>query len=70
MVGTQPRNLEAGTEAEAMEELAYWLASHVLLSLLYYTTLDQHLTLFGTTHSGLDPPTLIINQDNDLQACL
>jgi hypothetical protein len=32
----QGRNLEAGTDAGAMEGAAYWLTSHGLLSLLSY----------------------------------
>ena len=34
--GTQGRNLEAGTESEAKEDAAYWLASHGLVSLILY----------------------------------
>jgi hypothetical protein len=37
---TQGRNLEAGADAEAMENAAYWLASPGLLSLLSYRTQD------------------------------
>ena len=35
--GTQGRNLETGTEAEARRGAAYWLTPHSLLSLLSYT---------------------------------
>ena len=51
-----------GTEAETMEVAAYWLAPHGLLSLLSYITQD-HLPRDGTAHSGLSPPTPIINQE-------
>ncbi|EDL80577.1 rCG31008, isoform CRA_a, partial [Rattus norvegicus] len=37
---TQGWNLEAGADAEAMEEDADWLAPHGLLSLLSYRTQD------------------------------
>lgn len=53
----QRQNLEADTEAESTVE-------HCLLaSLLSDTTLDLH-PRGGTTHSDLDLPALIINQEN------
>lgn len=55
--GTQGKNLEAATGAEARKE-PYWLAPHGLLSLLCYTAQDP-LTR-GTTHSGLGPSTSVI----------
>lgn len=56
------RYLGARTEAEAMEEgfsLAYssWLA-------LYYSTRNGQLSS-STSHSEMDPPISIINQEND-----
>lgn len=45
------KNLEAGNEAEVMEECAYWLNLHDLLSLLCYATLD-HLPRDGTITLG------------------
>ena len=54
----QSQNLEAGTEAETMEECLL----PGLLSLLSCTTRD-HLPKEGTTHNG-GPPILIINQEN------
>jgi hypothetical protein len=41
--GTEGRNLEAGTEAEAMDGAAHWLAPHVWLSLLSHSTQDCYL---------------------------
>ena len=51
---TQGRNLEAGADAEAMEDAAYWLASPGLLSLLSYRTQDYQ-SRDGTTHNGPSP---------------
>lgn len=53
--GTQQgRNLEAGADALAMEEAAYWLAPQDLISLLSYRT-QKHQPREGPTHSGLGP---------------
>ena len=63
------RNLEAGTEAEI-------IAEHCLLDYILWFTQPaflynpEHLPRNGTAHSGLCPPTSIINQENILQACL
>jgi hypothetical protein len=54
-------NLEAGADAEAMEDAAYWLVPHGLLSLLSYRTQD-HQPKHGTTHSGPGPPTSVTNK--------
>jgi hypothetical protein len=51
-----------GTDAEAMEGAAIWLAPHGPLSLLSYTT-QNHLRRDGTAHSGMGPPVSITNQD-------
>jgi hypothetical protein len=56
----QSRNLEAGADAEAMEDAAYWLAPHGLLSLLSYRTQD-HQPRNTTTHNGLGSLLLITN---------
>jgi hypothetical protein len=48
--------------------LAYWLALYDLLSLCYST--QDYKPRSGTTHSELDPPTPIINEENVPQACL
>lgn len=48
----------------------YWLAPHALLGLLSCRTQDDQLCLGCTTHSGLDPPTSIMNLKNVPQACL
>ena len=55
--GSQDRNLEAGTNAEATGDggAAYRLSLHVLLSLLSYRT-RNHQARDGTTHNGLGLP--------------
>jgi hypothetical protein len=53
-------NLEAGTEAEAMDGAAYWLASPGLLSLPSYRTQDCQARNDTTTMSW-EPPPLIPN---------
>jgi hypothetical protein len=53
--GTQGRNREAGTEAEAMEECCLLHCSHGFLGLLSYTT--QNYLPRGCTHSPLACPT-------------
>ena len=57
------RNLEAGADAEAMEDAAYWLASPGLLSLLSYRTQDyqDYQLVDDTAHSRLGPPPWITN---------
>lgn len=40
-----------------------------LLGLVSYTRQDHLLPGDGTSHSGLDPPTLIISQENAPQVC-
>lgn len=52
----QGRHLEARAAAEATEGTAYWPA------------LSQHPR--PAAHHGLDPPTSVTNQENDLQTCL
>jgi hypothetical protein len=47
----------------------YWLACHRLLSLLSFRIQD-HQTRDTNIHNGLDPPPLITNFKNVLQACL
>jgi hypothetical protein len=58
--GKLRQELKAGTwrqrtEAETMEDAAYWLPPSSLLSLLLYTNQD-HLPIAGTVPSGLAPP--------------
>lgn len=60
--GTQGRNLESATEAEAMEESCLMACSQVLLSSISYITQD-YLPRGGTTHSG---PATTIKQQNSL----
>lgn len=43
-----------------MENAAYWLVSHALLSLLSYRIHDYQ-SMDGNTHNGLDPPSPITN---------
>jgi hypothetical protein len=69
-IGTQDRNLEAGTEAQTVEEHYFCGGALLLSSFLmvssawfFYTTQD-HLPRDGTAHSGLSPPTSIIDQEN------
>ena len=50
----QERILEAGTDTEAMEGAAYWLASHGLLNLFSYKTQD-HQPRDGTTYYEQGP---------------
>lgn len=47
------KELEARADAEAMEVVAGWLASHGLLSLPPYRTQDHQLSN-AITHHGLD----------------
>jgi hypothetical protein len=61
--GTQSRELEAGTDKEAIGECCLltcssWLAQPTFL---YNSRAPQSN---DTTHRGLDPPTSIINQEN------
>lgn len=46
-----------------------WLATHCLLSLLFYTTQPPQAR-DSNTHSAQRHPTSIINKDNALQTCL
>ena len=55
--GRQGRNLEAGADAEVVEEYC----SLCLFNLLCYIT-RTHLRRGGTAHHELGPPMLIINQ--------
>ena len=61
--GSQDRNSHrAGTWRQEWmlrpwKDVTYWIASPGLLSLLFYRTQD-HQPRDGTTHNGLDPPTL------------
>lgn len=69
-VGTQYRNLWAGTEVETRKEcctlacfLWPWLA-FCDFGLLSVSFLACFLISGSTAHSGLDPPKLITNQEN------
>lgn len=57
-VRTQGRNLEAGADAEAMEE---WLALRGLLKLISYSTLDYQPRSGTATVTELSPLTIILN---------
>lgn len=61
--GSQGRNLEAGTEAGALEEHCLLACSHDLSSLLSSITQDN-LHRNDTAHRGLNTPKLVINQEN------
>ena len=65
----QDRDLEVGTDAEAMRGTAFWLAPYGLLSLLSYRTQD-HMPRDGTIHSVLYSPPSITKYENTVQACL
>ena len=69
MKGSQGRNLEAGTEVEAMRIHAYGLVIHGLLSLLFYST-QEYQPRVGITFSDLGPPTSIINYEDAPHAFL
>jgi hypothetical protein len=56
----QDWNLEAGADAEPMEECCPWLGPHGLLSLLSYKTQD-HQPRGDSTPNGLGPPLSISN---------
>jgi hypothetical protein len=56
---TQGRNLEAGADAEDMEDAAYWLASQGSLSLLPYKVQDHQPKADITNQELHHPPSLI-----------
>lgn len=57
-VGTQGRNLQLRTEAEAKQDL--FLRTYSVYVLLHFRTI--YLSVAGTTrHNGLDPPASIPN---------
>ena len=68
MAGIQGRNMEVETKPEAMEEHAYWLASHGLLSLVSHT-IQNCLPTSGTIPGGLGSLKSIINQENAPKTC-
>lgn len=53
-------NLVTETEADTMEEVAYWLALQRLLSLLFVTA-QEPPSQEGALHRGLCPPMSTIN---------
>lgn len=57
--GTQGRNLEAGSDAESMEECCPLDCSPWLTQPASYTIQD-HLSKGGTTHNMLGPPTVLL----------
>jgi hypothetical protein len=56
------RNLEAEFKAKTEDDAASWLALHG--SLRVSNTTQVCLPQDGISHSGLGPPTSIINQEN------
>ena len=65
---TQGRNLEEGTEVEAMKDAASRLAPHGWLNLAFSDAQDS-LPKGGATHRGLAPPSSTIVEENAPQAC-
>ena len=59
------RILEAGAEAEAMEECCLLLMPHYLLILLS-NGIQNHQPRDGTTHNNMGLPTSITSQENAL----
>ena len=59
---TQGRNLEAGTEAEAMEKHSLLTCSLQLAQLAFHHITQDDLLGDGTTHRGLVLPSLLNNQ--------
>lgn len=60
--GTQRQGLKAETVGDAAYQLAFPFA------FIYFSyTSQDHLPKHGTSHGGLGPSTIIINQDNALQ---
>lgn len=68
IVGSQSKNLEAGSKTKDTEECCL-IPSYDLLSLLSCIILD-YLPRGGTIYSELGLPTFIINQKNALQIYL
>lgn len=62
-VRIQGKNREAETEVDPWRKTRFMGFSLGSLSLLSYGTI-HHLPTGGTLHSGLGPPTLIMNQGN------
>lgn len=61
--------LQAGTVVEAMEECCLLVSSAWFTWLFFYTTQD-HRPRAGPSHSGLAPPTSVINRANAPPSCL
>lgn len=63
MAGTGGRNVEAGAEAEPWRSVVYWLAT-----IVHWTRFPTQYFLprENTTHSELDAPTSITQQENIL----
>ena len=67
---TQGQILEAGTEAESMEEHGLLACSSWLVQPTFLQHQDHHPAQGGTILSRLSPLVAIINQENAPQACL
>lgn len=61
--GIEGRNQEAGTEVATMKECFFLACFRAPIQFPVYTIQDQ-LTCCGTTHSEMDFPLLIGNQEN------
>lgn len=55
------QELKQEQRQDPWESAVYWLAPHALLRLLSFVS-RHHLPRAGPAHSGLGPPTLIINR--------
>lgn len=64
--GNQRRNSGPWLKQRSWREAAYWIALHGSVLAFFYT--QDHLLGDGTTRSGLNPHTSIINQENALHA--
>lgn len=60
----QGRNLDAGTEAEAIEGHWYSLASSKLMFSYLSSAAQAHLPRAGTAHSAQGPPVSTDSEDN------
>lgn len=63
VIDIHSRNLEARTEAEAVEDAAFWLAPHGSLSMFFYTTQDHLPGVILPTVCWVRPHQLLIKKN-------